>query len=157
MIIDIVTKLERIEPVPQRDTNKINGIALHHAGGPGDPYSWAPYHIQKFESGVIGYHSVVMRNGTVYKTAYDRDRTPGVANHNGHLVHICFQGNTLEEGLTPEQVLGGIEAINIYRHAYAIPIDQIKGHGEWADKGWETACPGLDLGKFFRTLIPMLK
>lgn len=161
---NIVYQLKRVEPVPTRSLTEIDGIAIHHAGGGGDPWSWADYHTRTPENGgpswgpayTIGYHAVVMLDGTVYKTAFDRDRTPGVANHNRHLLHICLQGDLSKTYPSFEQLRGLMEAIKEYRTAYpAITLDRVRTHGEWQDDpAWATSCPGIpSLGHFVRYML----
>lgn len=161
--LDIVEQLSRVPPVPTRPLNLIDGIAIHHSADEGTPASWAQYHTKAPADGgpswgpanTIGYHRAVLRDGTVYKTAFDRDQTPGVANHNRHLVHIVLQGNLTKAPPSKEQLLGALSAVREFMTAYGIPIERVRTHGEWQDDpAWATACPGIpDLGKHIRFML----
>jgi hypothetical protein len=162
---DIVITLPRIEPVPTRPTtsNQIDGIAIHHSADLGNPQTWSVYHTTPPADGgpswgpanTIGYHAAVMRDGSSYKCAYDRDITPGVAGHNHHLIHIVLQGNLAKQPPTAEQIRELLKVIPQYQAAYAVPIDRVRTHGEWQDDPkWATACPGIpDLGKHIRFML----
>lgn len=160
---DIVQQLTRIEPVPTRPLEAIDGIAIHHSGDEGTPAGWARYHTTPPDKGgpswgpanSIGYHAAVMRDGRAYKTAYDRDQTPGVANHNRHLLSIVCQGNFAQTPPTAAQIRTLLEVVRQYASAYGIPIDRVRTHGEWQDDpAWATSCPGIpDLGKHVRFLL----
>lgn len=159
--------LPRIEPVPTRPTTpaQITGIAIHHSGDEGTPQGWARYHTSPppplgtgpswGPAATIGYHAAAMRDGAGYKTAYDRDITPGVAYHNVYLIHIVCQGNLAKLPPTAAQLLTLLRLIRRYMIAYAIPIDRVRTHAEWQyDPAWATACPGIpDLGKHVRFLL----
>lgn len=161
---DIVYDLPRNEPVTTRPLSAIDGIAIHHSDDMGDPWIWARYHTTPPDQGgpswgpaaTIGYHVAVMRDGTVYKCARDMDKTPGVANHNWHLIHIVCQGNFSESSPPPaDQVVHLLATIQAYRAAYAIPIERVKGHTEWVDDpAWATTCPGFPgFGQMIRSML----
>lgn len=149
---DIVQDLPRRNPVPQRSPKDIDGIAIHHTADEGTPWSWARYHTTPPEQGgpswgpaaTIGYHVAVMRSGIVYKTANDQDRTPGVAHHNYHLIHIVLQGDLAVSPPTEQQFRELLKVARQYMDAYAIPVDRVRTHGEWQeDPAWSTSCPGI--------------
>lgn len=151
-LADIVHDLSRLPPVPQRDRKRIDGIAIHHSADEGTPWSWARYHTTSPDQGgpswgpaaCIGYHAAVMRSGQAYKTANDSDRTPGVANHNGHLLHVVCQGNFVTTPPTEAQFTTLLKVVRTYMQAYAIPIQRVRTHGEWQeDPAWATDCPGV--------------
>lgn len=161
---DIVLDLSRINPVPTRPIESIDGIAIHHSGDEGTPQGWARYHTTAPDQGgpswgpanTIGYHVAILRSGEALKTALDIDRTPGVANHNWHLIHICLQGNMQQRPPTKAQIEQMLVVCRRYMGAYytTITIDRVRTHGEWADPGWGTACPGIaDLGKHIRFML----
>lgn len=151
-MIDIVLRLPRIEPVPKRPLAGIDGIAIHHSGDEGTPQSWARYHTSAPDqngpdwgpAATIAYHAAVMRDGEAYKCAYDGDQTPGVAWHNGHLLHVVCGGNLAVKPPSEDQFATLLRVIRQYMTAYAIPLERVRTHGEWQDDpAWATACPGI--------------
>lgn len=160
---DIVLQLPRIEPVPTRPLPAIDGIAIHHSADESAPASWARYHTKAPADGgpswgpanSIGYHSAVMRDGEWFKTAFDRDQTPGVAGHNRRLIHVVLQGNLAKTPPTAAQIRRLMEVLGHYQAGYNIPIDQVKTHSEWQDDpAWATSCPGIpQLGAHIRFML----
>lgn len=162
---DIVFALPRIIPIPQRSVDDIDGIAIHHSGDEGNPWSWAKYHTSPPHKGgpswgpghTIGYHSAIMRSGMVYKTALDQDRTPGVAHHNYHLLHIVCQGDLTQQAPTQAQFESLLRTIYQYQGSYytRITTGRIRTHEEWQDDpDWATFCPGISyLGVLVRGAI----
>jgi len=161
---DIVLELRRLDPVPTRALTLIDGIALHHSGDEGSPYSWARYHTSSpaqhgpswGPANSIGYHVAVMRNGDTFKTAYDRDRVPGVAWHNDHLIHLVCQGNFARIGPGRVQLESLLRVVQHYRRGYPkITVGAVRTHSEWQTAPeWATACPGIgDLGRVVRFLL----
>lgn len=160
---DIAMQLPRIEPVTTRPLTAIDGLAIHHAADEGTPQAWARYHTTSPDQGgpswgpatTIGYHVAIMRDGTVYKCAKDSDQTPGVANHNRHLIHIVLQGDLTKTQPTPAQIRSLLEVCRQYQGAYAVPTDRVRGHQEWVDDpAWATSCPGIaELGAHVRFML----
>lgn len=111
-----------------------DGIVLHHAAGDGAPETVHEAHQKNGWNG-IGYHYYVRKDGSVYKGRPEWAVGAGVENENGHLLHICFEGNFEHEVMQEAQFLAGAALIADVRTRFPVPVTM---HRAWS----ATACPG---------------
>lgn len=127
---------EKSHPTPNYARDKINevkGVILHHTAEPTVERSLEVLtSLQK----KVGTHVVIDTDGTRYIMAKPTVVTfhAGLSVLNGRegcnhfTIGIEFQGNTLEEPLTQEQIESGIEYLMPLIAKYKIPIENIVTH-----------------------------
>lgn len=127
----------------------IEGIAFHHSASSlattmRDLHQW---HVVENGWSAIGYHHIVLGDGTIRAVRHPRRSGAHVLGKNSVLIGICIVGdNTVPgSGWTFEQITSGQSLLNAYR--LIIPGIEFKGHRDWA-RG--TECPGLDVKEVFR-------
>lgn len=140
-----------------RIPQKIKTITLHHAGDPkpmtpqDDPIkklqglqSWGMSDKNWWD---VPYHYLISLDGTIYEgrdiryvgetnTKYDPD---------GHFL-ISVMGNYDIQEPTPEQIKSITDLMAWAVQEYNVPLDQIKGHCDYA----ETGCPGKNLKPYLK-------
>lgn len=138
-------------------------IVLHHsAGSVGDAAAFDKLHRERGSWRGLGYDFVI-GNGTLSGDGEievgDRWRSQEDGAHckkdgmNRKAIGICFVGNfETSRGLSASQLLSGAELIQHLAARFAIPPENILGHGKV--KGAETLCPGKHFPMdFFRTAV----
>lgn len=96
------------------------------------------YHVKQGWHG-IGYHYLCFPSGRVYRVGWGA--RAHVANRNHELVGIAWVADLSSRQPNIYEIAAAAVAL---RDAWARIGRQVevKGHREWAVKGWETACPG---------------
>lgn len=128
--------VEKSSPTPNFDKerkNEVIGVVLHHTAEPTLEKSLA---ILSSPEKKVGTHVVIDKDGTRYVMAEPNVATyhAGLSILNGHegcnycTIGIEFQGNTLVEPLTEDQILSGIEYLLPIIAQYEIPMDNIVTH-----------------------------
>uniref|UniRef100_UPI00359F2932 N-acetylmuramoyl-L-alanine amidase n=1 Tax=Jeotgalibaca porci TaxID=1868793 RepID=UPI00359F2932 len=85
-----------------------------------------------------GYHFYIDADGKIYQN-YDYERmTWGVANNNGHTVHISVEANSAKD-YSPEQIAARDWITRKIMKDLSIEASQVKGHWEVYNN---TVCPG---------------
>lgn len=118
--------------------SKVDSIALHHMAHPtADVKTVESWHINQGWR-AIGYNFWVGFDGTVYEGRGFK-LGAGVANQNGHIISIGFQGDyhSKETKMPDAQFNAGIDIIK-YVMEKVPTAKKIGGHGEFM----ATACPG---------------
>ena len=125
----------------RRSLSQIVRYVIHHsATSGGDPWSFARYHVQTNGWPGIGYHFVIMPDGTTYQTNALETISYGVENMNTGAVNTCLVGNFEVTKPTAAQ----INAV-VYLHkdlAARLGQKPIVGHN---DLKQTTKCPGKNL------------
>jgi N-acetylmuramoyl-L-alanine amidase len=109
----------------------------------GDAALIESWHIQRGWS-EIGYHYVLLRDGTVEQgNRHDDEVGAHVKGHNHDSIGICLIG---KDGLfSMAQAASLRQLLQALRAQYAIPSEQIFGHSQF-DKG--KTCPDFDVQDF---------
>lgn len=126
------------EPLQELTLNKVDSIALHHMAHPtADVKTIEAWHISQGWR-AIGYNYWVAFDGTVYE-GRGLHLGAGVANQNGHIISIGFQGDyhSSPVDMPDTQFNAGIDIIH-YVMEKVPTIKNIGGHGDFM----ATACPG---------------
>jgi hypothetical protein len=95
-IKDIIGELQKSpsKSYGKRQLSQIVRYVLHHsATSGGTPWSFARYHVEKNGWPGIGYHFVIMPDGTTYQTNALETISYGVENMNTGSVNTCLVGN----------------------------------------------------------------
>ena len=103
----------------------------------------------------IGYHAVVLLDGTVQPGRPEAKPGAHVAGHNHDSLGICYIGGVAANGVTPRDTRTepqrlALEAyIRSWMRRYGIPADRVLGHRE-LDRG--KACPSFEVSALRRAL-----
>ncbi|QKS70648.1 N-acetylmuramoyl-L-alanine amidase [Paenalkalicoccus suaedae] len=127
-----------------------NMITIHHsATDEGSAASFANHHVRFNKWPGIGYHYVILRDGTI-------EWSLGVENvgihtrlHNTYNIGICLVGNG---SFTTQQTDVLTLLVKILQIRYS--IKHVKGHKDHANQ--QTVCPGLPVSKLVGK-VPILK
>jgi len=93
----------------------------------------------------IGYHYVILRDGTVEKGRPDSERGAHVKGKNSNSIGICLIG---KDGLyTMAQAAALRELLQVLRAQYSIPSSEIYGHRDFDDG---KTCPDFDVQEFVK-------
>lgn len=135
-------------PTPNKGegVNSVEGIVLHHTAEDSIEKS---IRILTNPAKGVSCHVLIDKDGTRYVMAKPEEVTwhAGFSRFNGKdganatTVGIEFQGNTLEEPLTDDQINSAIEYVLPIMEKYKIPIDRIVTH-EMVRKSWKKNHPG---------------
>lgn len=135
----LVTDWGRIitEPLQSLDLKKVDSIALHHmAHSTADIKQVQQWHLNQGWR-AIGYNYWVGFDGTIYE-GRGLNLGAGVANQNGHIISIGFQGDYENSKTMPDaQFNSGIDIIN-YLLEKVPTINKVAGHRDFM----ATDCPG---------------
>ena len=127
---------EIIHKTPNVDvkrTNRVEGVILHHTAEPTIERSLGVLTSLKKR---VGTHVVIDKDGTRYIMAKPEVVTyhagfsilNGKEDCNGFTIGIEFQGNTLEEPLTQDQMLSAAEYLKPIMEKYNITLENIVTH-----------------------------
>lgn len=131
-----------------RPLSQVNYLAIHHTAGPDTqtPDEIASYHINNNGWGGIGYHFLIVKDGTVYYVGDISTARANVANLNEQVLGICLIGNfTGGRVPTPSQIDSAQKLCEFFIFNYpdlnnVTSWDSVKGHKELP--GQSTTCPG---------------
>lgn len=145
-IVDLTDKLPR-HPTKRYRTRAlatISTIVVHHsATETGTPEAFARYHVEANGWPDIGYHYVIGKDGTVWKTNRASTISYHAGNANGHSLGVCLVGNFDREQPTQAQWLALVELLNGLMQAFGISADRVVGHREVP--GTRKSCPGRNI------------
>lgn len=155
-IKNIVSRLPRSAPWPERDLSEIDDITIHHAASSktATAYDFARWHISEKGWPGIGYHFVIDRSGQIFQT----NPLNAYSYHNGKdnkgAIGVCLVGNFQDYPPTPNQQKSLIRLIRKLKGR--LNIKTLTGHREYP--GASTSCPGRFLDPSFyrsRTNLPI--
>jgi hypothetical protein len=123
-----------------RERSSIQVLVIHHSatGATATPEAIAAYHVTHWQWPGIGYHFLVMADGTIYQTNELETVSNHAASANTSSVGICFVGNFMETPPPAAQIHAGAHLIAWLLKELALKTDAVKGHRELM----QTACPG---------------
>ena len=131
---------------------KITSISVHCSFSPqgrgDDAHTIDAWHKQRWGSG-IGYHYVVLEDGTLQKGRWVDYAPAAVKGYNAHNIAICRIGGMDEHGhathdATSEQIETIIELTQCLIDTYGLEPGDVLGHTEY--KGVLKSCPLMDMG-----------
>ncbi|SDJ60303.1 peptidoglycan recognition protein family protein [Paenibacillus naphthalenovorans] len=94
------------------------------------------------------YHFYVMR-GQIFYTNPIAARTYGVANNNGHTIHVCVHGDYYQSDSLTDADLNCIIAVCIMLKGLLPTVQAVKGHGELNPSN----CPGFNMERVRNAII----
>lgn len=127
------------QPLQNLTLSKVDSIALHHMAHPtADVKTVEGWHVNDQGWRAIGYNFWVGFDGTVYEGRGFK-LGAGVANQNGHIISIGFQGDyhSKDVKMPDAQFNAGIDIIK-YVMEKVPTAKKIGGHGDFM----ATDCPG---------------
>jgi len=137
-IVNVVDKLPHHprKHYARRQESDIKYIVIHHSGTKeGSPLSFARYHVEHRGWAGIGYHYVITKDGTIYKTNNITTVCYHARGGNRRGIGVCLVG--IEE-FSEEQLISLDLLIEELLHA--LPGRKVIGHREV--EGSRTSCPG---------------
>lgn len=134
----------------------INAITIHHTATSNN-YRDAAYEIRSIQRFHmygrgwcdIGYHFIIDRNGSIYECRPLWAVGAHVKGHNYGNIGISLLGNYEEIDMSEEQFRALISLVAWLCWKYNIPVDNIKGHRDYAS----TKCPG----RFVYEKLPLIR
>ena len=133
---------------------KINSVAIHCSASPQDRGDDARtidrWHKQRFGSG-LGYHYVILEDGTIQKGRWADHQGAGVLGHNYGTLHICFIGGIVYNDLTEKQREALTALCKVLKVTYSFEAKDFKGHNEYS-KHSSRGCPMMNMTEFRATL-----
>lgn len=140
-IISLVNSLPKGKGAyKKRRLTDITGIVIHHsASDVGGPREFANWHIKRGWPG-IGYHFVILPDGTVNQTNDLDTISYHVADHNTANIGICMVGNLSHHPATTQQMTSLKGLIAHLKKELGKDLI-VKGHRDYNP----TECPGLTM------------
>lgn len=137
----------------KRTLAQILSIALHHAAvNGGNAFQYGKYHVSSKKWPGIGYHFVILPDGTI-EWCHDLETISyHVGNSNHEAIGICFAGNFDVSVPTQAQLDSCYKLIDELNNIVGRKL-KVKGHTEYPDYEWKT-CPGklFNLSQFKKNL-----
>jgi len=130
-------------------------VFLHTEGSPDGSHGTAAginrYHREGRGWNGIGYHRVILRDGTVQEGRPLTKMGAGVEGINARSVHVCCTGNGDLHPLTPAQEAAAVEQLAMLATRFRVPAEFVLGHREInrlvemgkAPKTTHKLCPGV--------------
>lgn len=127
---------------------KISKIIIHCSDSPDlrtevDAAEIRAWHLERGFSD-IGYHAVVLRDGTVEVGRPESLMGAHCYGHNRGSLGICWVGRDVPTNIQFEALVGRVADWCIQ---YSVPVEAVLGHREAAPLGGKT-CPNLGMGEF---------
>jgi len=144
-IVDVRNQLARhpTKEYSKRPLDAIKYIIIHHsATKEGDAFSFARYHVNNRDWPGIGYHYVILEDGTVQRANDLTTVSYHISGYNSTAVGICLVGNFTEEILQFDQKEALKELCLYLLTKLGLSVASIKGHNELTG---HTICPAVDM------------
>ena len=159
-IKDVVNKLPThpTKKYIKRPITAITTTVVHHSltvdlSGDKDIYAFARYHVNNHGWPGIGYHYVIDRDGTIYKTNYLTTKSYHVGNHNIYCIGVCLVGDFRTDDPTYIQYKSLYDLLENLVSTYST---EIKGHSEMPGYEWKQ-CPAINMDEIRKTLITRME
>lgn len=125
---------------------KIDTLIIHHSAGiSGDVETFRKLHISRGYND-IGYHAVILRDGTVQPGRPEEKDGAGVWGNNHNKLHVCLIGQFAksEAGYTGPPTEAQYRSLGLWlsNRIRKYDVHDIRGHKEITKPGHGTACPG---------------
>lgn len=148
-LVDIRKELT-VHPTRKWATRKLTEVkylGIHHSGGSetGNAFSFARDHVNNRGWAGIGYHYVILRDGTIQGCGDWTTVRANVANNNRPTIGISLVGDFTKISPSYAQQESAF-ALCEYLMERIPSIEKILGHNEFP--GQTTDCPGLDMNIF---------
>lgn len=128
----------------KRNIGGIKYIVIHHSATlQGDAFSFARYHVNNNDWPGIGYHYVILEDGTIQWTNDITVISNHVSGYNAQSVGICLVGDFTREILEQKQKDSLKELVKNLLEKLNLGIEAVVGHNQI--KPGYTQCPALDM------------
>ncbi|MFZ5945311.1 MAG: N-acetylmuramoyl-L-alanine amidase [Bacillota bacterium] len=135
----------------KRSQTAIRYIAIHHSATQGgDAFSFARYHVNSLDWPGIGYHYVILIDGTIQWTNDLTTASYHVKDYNSRTVGVCLVGNFVDGQLNPSQKEALYQLCRSLLRQLNLNPEDIRGHNEFLP-GY-TQCPALNMDEIRRDL-----
>ena len=135
----------------KRLISQIRYIAIHHsATKDGDAFSFARYHVSHKNWPGIGYHYVILPDGTIQWTNDLSTVSYHVGWQNTFTVGICLVGDFTKAEPTNQQKISLKALCRMLFGVLSLNINNVKGHRELVSN---TQCPGVDMNVLRKYII----
>ena len=133
---------------------KINKIAVHCAATPNnktfDAFDIDRWHKQRWgKTSGIGYHYVILLDGTIQKGRWVDSPGAHVKGHNSDSIGVCYiggldkNGHVAQDKLTSAQLKSLVTLLRLLKDLYDLDTNDILGHNEFPYVN--KACPCLNM------------
>ena len=131
---------------------RIDNIVVHCSFSPqgrgDDAHTIDRWHIERWGTG-IGYHYVVLEDGTIQKGRWVDYPGAHVKGHNSYTIGVCRIGGMDEfgneiEDCTPDQDRSIVVLSSLLINMYNLRVDDVLGHYEFPEV--HKSCPLCDMG-----------
>ncbi len=141
-ILDLVRTLPHSEAkvYATRPLTDIKTLIVHHTAVPATvgPAAIARYHVKERGWPGIGYHFMIMADGTIDQTNSLQTISYHAQKANASSIGIAFAGNFMGAGPTIGQLSAGAALLSYLVQLLGLPLESIKGHRDFV----ATQCPG---------------
>jgi len=129
----------------KRPLEAIKYIVIHHsATTEGNAFSFARYHVNSRDWPGIGYHYVILGDGTIQRTNELTTVSYHVKDYNSVALGICLVGDFTKDTPEVSQKKALKELCQDIFSQLNLGIENVKGHNELTSPGY-TQCPALDM------------
>ncbi|MGI6226490.1 MAG: N-acetylmuramoyl-L-alanine amidase [Peptococcales bacterium] len=145
-IIDVRNQLAKhpSKNYSRRSLNAIKYMVIHHSATKGgDAFSFARYHVNTNDWPGVGYHYVILEDGTIQWCNDLEISSYHVKNYNNYSLGICLVGDFTTEILRVVQKEALKELVRSLLDRFNLSIDKVVGHNEL--NSGATKCPALDM------------
>jgi hypothetical protein len=150
---DILVQMQDItDSLPKHETRTyasrplehIRDFIIHHTAVSPDvgPAAIARYHVKRKEWPGIGYHFLIMADGTTFQANCLETISYHARQANPSSIGIAFAGNFMEDDPTAAQLESGGRLLAYLMQKLDLNGDRIRGHRDFVP----TACPGSQWG-----------
>ena len=153
-IVDKTTYPRFINRGAIRPVGNIRFVVRHHSATTGgNAQTFANHWLGVLNWWGLGYHEVILRDGTVQVIKPPNRIANGVKNHNHNTYHICMVGSS---NFTPEQERAFNEraAYNLMR--FGLGVDALRGHNEFSGHA-SNICPGINMNTIRNNVRPFMR
>lgn len=140
---------------------KVSRIAIHCSASPqgrgDDAFTIDRWHVERWgKLSGIGYHYVVLEDGTIQKGRWVDSLGAGVYRGNSETVHICYIGGSERDEITEAQLISieRLSALLISEEMYSLRASDIKGHNEFEGHS-SRGCPNTDVDHIRREVLAL--
>jgi len=147
-IVDVRNKITRhkTKRFSTRNLSNITDIAVHYsATRSGNSASFANHHVNTNGWAGIGYHYVILKDGTVEYCGDINTTRANVGGNNSYVIGICLVGDFAVEKPTQAQLESAFQLIE-YLQMNITTIKRIRGHNEFPNQ--TSPCPVINMNNF---------
>jgi len=121
---------------------EINKLVIHTVAWEGSDYDIEDvdrFHREERGWRMVGYHYMILKDGTIQDGRPDDMIGAHVKGHNSHSIGISMQGHGDKEEWTEEQWGSVIDLCRKKMDEYDVPVDEVYPHNHFTDM---KTCPG---------------